>query len=66
MTKSAEDAAAHAKEMLADLSQLVAALDRRTPHLERLGEARIAREAADLRQRAIALIAALEKSQSSN
>ena len=52
--------ASAAKEMLEDLQQLVAALDRRVPQLERLAEATIARDAADLRQRAIALIRAID------
>lgn len=49
-----------AKEMLADLHRLIEAIDRRVPHLERLSEMRIAREAAELRQRAVALIRDLE------
>jgi hypothetical protein len=35
------------------LRELVEALDRRVPHVERLGEARIAREAALLRNEAV-------------
>jgi hypothetical protein len=35
------------------LRELVDALDRRVAHVERLGEARIAREAADLRKDAL-------------
>ena len=35
------------------LRELVDALDRRVAHVERLGEARIARDAADLRQEAL-------------
>jgi hypothetical protein len=46
--------------MLADLRRLVEAIDRRVPHLERLSEATIAREAADLRRRAVKLIRELE------
>ena len=34
------------------LGELIEALDRRVPHVERLGEGRIAREAAVLRQQA--------------
>ncbi len=45
-----------AQEMLGDLQRLVDALDRRVPRLERAGEAQIAHDAADLRQRAIDLI----------
>jgi hypothetical protein len=58
MTPTAKDHAAAA--MLADLRQLVVAIDRRVPHIERAGEAKIAREAADLRRRAIDLIHDLE------
>jgi hypothetical protein len=49
-----------AKEMLSDLYRLIEALDRRVPRLERVGEAQIAREAADLRERAARLIAEIE------
>jgi len=38
--------------VLAALRELVAALDRRLPHVERMGEVQIAREAAALRQAA--------------
>lgn len=44
------------REILGDLQQLIAALDRRVPQLERIGEADIARDAADLRKRALDLI----------
>jgi hypothetical protein len=46
--------------MLADLNQLIEALDRRVPRLERIGEQQIAHEAADLRARAISLIRKIE------
>ncbi len=39
--------------VIAALVELVEALDRRVPHVERLGEARIASEAAKLKQRAM-------------
>lgn len=58
MTIAAKNQAA--KAMLTDLRQLVAAIDRRVPHIERAGEAKIAREAADLRRRAVDLIRDLE------
>jgi hypothetical protein len=58
--------AAAAKEMLADLRRLVEAIDRRVPQLERLSEARIAREAAELRARASALIGDLEAAELSD
>ena len=49
-----------AKEMFDDLQRLVEAIDRRVPRLERIGEGAIARDAADLRQRAVALMRAIE------
>ena len=55
-----EDKAAHAREMLADLYMLVEALDRRVPRIERAGEAQIAHDAADLRERAVSLIRRIE------
>jgi hypothetical protein len=42
-----------------DLRDLITALDRRVPRLEREGEADIARDAAALREEALARIAAL-------
>jgi hypothetical protein len=50
----------HVTDMLADLYQLVEALDRRVPRLERLGETQIAHDAAALRERAVSLIHRLE------
>jgi hypothetical protein len=52
--------AAEVQEMLSDLSELIAALDRRVPRLERIGEAQIAKDAADLRERALSLIQRIE------
>jgi len=43
------------------LRELIAALDRRVPHIERAGEAAIARDAALLREKAVKRIAVLEK-----
>jgi hypothetical protein len=43
------------------LRELIAALDRRVPHVERSGEAAIARDAAALRDKALKRIAALEE-----
>jgi hypothetical protein len=40
------------QRVVAALRELVEALDRRVPHVERLGEVRIAREAAALRKEA--------------
>ena len=48
-----------AQLLITDLRELLAALDRRVPHLERDGEAQIARDAEDLRARAVALLAVL-------
>jgi hypothetical protein len=51
---------AHIRDMLADLYELIEALDRRVPRLERIGEAQIAHDAADLRERAVSLIHRIE------
>ncbi len=48
------------QKLLSHLYELVDALDRRAPHLERDGEVRIAGEAAALKQKALELIAELE------
>jgi hypothetical protein len=50
-----------ADDTIADLHRLVEALDRRLPRFEQAGEAQIARDAAELRQKAIALIARLAR-----
>jgi hypothetical protein len=60
MPITTQDAAAHAREMLGDLYQLIEALDRRVPRIERIGEAQIVRDAADLRERAVNLIRKIE------
>ena len=49
-----------ATDVLADLYRLIEALERRVPLLQRSGEERIARDAADLRQRASLLIRQIE------
>jgi hypothetical protein len=54
------DHSAHKRAMLVDLRRLIEALDSRVPQLERLGEAQIARDSADLRERAVRLIEKLE------
>jgi hypothetical protein len=46
---------------LRDLSELIVALDRRVPQLERSGEASIARAAAKLKDEAVKRIADLER-----
>ena len=60
MATSKTAPAAAAKEMLDELQRLVDGIDRRVPNLERLNEAEIARDAADLRQRAVSLMRAIE------
>lgn len=45
---------------LRHLRELIAALDRRVPQIERVGEVKIARDAAALRDIALKRIAALE------
>ncbi len=47
--------------LITRLRELIAALDRRTPRPERAAERQIAADAAALKERAIALIAQLEK-----
>ena len=44
-----------------ELLELIAALDRRVPRVERAGEADIARDAAELRTRAMKRIETLER-----
>jgi len=48
-------------ELTRELEELIAALDRRVPRVERAGEATIAREAAALREKAVARLAELAK-----
>jgi hypothetical protein len=47
-------------EQIQLLRELIEALDRRVPHIERTGEIQIARDAASLREKALKRIAALE------
>jgi hypothetical protein len=49
-----------ARSVLEDLRELVAALDRRVPHLDRKGEHDIARDAAALRAEAMNRIREIE------
>lgn len=60
MTLTKEHKAAHIREMLSDLYRLIEALDRRVPRLAQVGEAQIAHDAADLRERAVSLIQRIE------
>lgn len=46
-------------ELARALQELIAALDRRVPHIERAGEASIARDAQALRARAVKRLAEL-------
>jgi hypothetical protein len=49
--------AVSARDLTRDLEELIAALDRRVPRVERAGEADIARDAAALRAKAVARLA---------
>jgi hypothetical protein len=51
--------AVNTSELARELEELIAALDRRVPRVERAGEAAIAREAAALRARAVKRLAEL-------
>ena len=48
-------------EIIATLRELIDALDRRVPHVERAGESRIAADAAALRSEAVNRIEALSR-----
>jgi hypothetical protein len=52
-------------ELQRELRELISALDRRVPHMERAGEAVIARDAALLREQATRRLAELEELESS-
>jgi hypothetical protein len=64
MTSDDQTRATVAKEMLSDLHRLIEALDRRVPRLERVGEAKIASDAAELRERAVRLIQSIDNATS--
>jgi hypothetical protein len=49
-----------------ELLELIAALDRRVPHVQRAGEASIARDAAALKARALKRLEELERDLSSS
>jgi hypothetical protein len=49
------------EELLRELHELIAALDRRVPHIERAGEAAIARDAARLREQAMKRLSELDE-----
>jgi hypothetical protein len=48
------------KQQIRHLRELIAALDRRVPMMERVGEAQIARDAAALKKKALRRLAELE------
>ena len=54
--------AVNAEELKRELEELIAALDRRVPRVERAGEAAIARDAAALRAKAFERLAELAAS----
>jgi len=60
MAASGEDA--ERKRAIRHLRQLIEALNRRVPHIERAGEAKIARDAAELMKQACKRLKALEES----
>ena len=62
MTTSSDDA--EKQRAIRHLRQLIDALNRRVPHIERAGEAAIARDAAELMKQALKRLKALEKSDS--
>jgi hypothetical protein len=51
--------AVNARDLARELEELIAAIDRRVPHIERAGEAAIARDAAALRAKAVERLAGL-------
>jgi hypothetical protein len=53
--------AVSASEITRELEELIEALDRRVPRVERAGEAAIARDAAALREKAVDRLAELAK-----
>jgi hypothetical protein len=52
--------AVNVDELRRELQELIAALDRRVPRVERAGEASIARDAAMLRERAVKRLTELD------
>ena len=56
-----KDVAAIPSTVIRELLELIDALDRRMPHMERAGEAAIARDAAALKARALRRIEELER-----
>jgi hypothetical protein len=60
---SDDTTAAHTSiaQIVRELHELIDALDRRVPHVERVGEIAIARAAAALREEAVKRVEALER-----
>ena len=54
------DKTAQARQLLSALYEVVEALDRRVPRLEQIGEAQIAHDASEIRERAVSLIQRIE------
>ena len=63
-TVTADERARELVQVIEDLRELIIALDRRVPRLERTGEIAIARDAAALKVEALARIAELEAARS--
>ena len=61
MTPQATTARSTRAQTLRELYELIAALDRRVPHVERVGEISIARAAAGLKSEALKRIEELER-----
>jgi oligoendopeptidase F len=59
---AASDDDTEKKRAIRHLRQLIEALNRRVPHIERAGEAKIARDAAELMKQARKRLKALEES----
>jgi len=59
MTSTGDD---ERKRAIRHLRQLIEALNRRVPHIERVGEAKIARDAEELMKQALKRLKALEES----
>jgi hypothetical protein len=61
MTRAKNDAERDRTALILHLRELIEALERRMPHIEREGETRIARDAAALKAAALERLAELEK-----
>ena len=61
MMGNLKDAAIDRTTLMRHLRELIEALDRRVPHLERTGEIRIARDAATLKKKALERLARLSE-----